>query len=182
MCFFDYWVNRREVDVTLFKVQGKDLQESFSFSGEVEKIGNINYISGFVMEPLEIKEGAQADIYIDEKYYEGYLQSLKKTNNSVFEAYVSVISDEEIKGNGEVTVYGDVDKNIVLVPKDCIFIDENGKESIMVATEGYCVKRNVEVGKITLKNKKQISKGIFCEELVVLNPKGIKTGDKIKEN
>lgn len=182
LCVFDYCVNKKEIEASVFKVKGKDMQESFSFSGNVEKSGNINYIKGYVTEPLKIKEGAQADVYFGEKYYEGYLQKLQKTNSRVFEAWVSVIADEELTGTGEATVFGDVDKNVIIIPDSCIFTDENGKDSVMVVTQGYCAKRNVELGKIKTKNGRQVKKGIFGEEKVIIEPKGIKTGDKIKEN
>lgn len=181
MGIFDYSVNKKETEVSLFTVKGKDMQESFSFLGEIKKSGNINYVIGYVIEPLEIKEGAQADVFVDGYYYEGYLQSLKKTNKGVFEACVSIISNKGLNGEGSVTVYGDVDKNVFIVPRNSIFTDENGKDSVMVVTQGYCVKRNVELGKIKTKEGKQIKNGVFSEEKIVLNPKGTKTGDRVKE-
>lgn len=181
MCVFDYCNNKKEVDVTLFTIKGKDLQEHFSFFGEVKNDGNINYVQGKVTEPLGITEGAQADVYIGKKYYEGYLQTLKKSDNTVYDAYVSVISEKKLNGSGKVTVYGDVDKNVMLVPSSCIFTDEKGNDCVMVVTQGYCVKRKVELGKIALKGKKEIKKGVFCDEKIVINPKNIKTGDKAKE-
>lgn len=180
LAVFDYCTNKRQVEVKIFEVTGQDMQENFTFSGEVTKKGNLNYVSGNVLEPLDITEGAQADVYIDGEYFEGYLQTLKKVTDTLYKADVSVVCEEDLKGDATVTVYGDINKNVMIVPEQCIFTDETGNTCVIVVTKGYGVKRNVELGKIKTSYGKQIKKGIFCEEEIVLNPKEIKTGDKVK--
>lgn len=178
---FDYLTNKREVEVEIFEVKGHDMQEKFTFDGEITKKGNLNYISGNILEPLDIREGAQADVYIDEKYFEGYLQNLTKTTDTLYTADVSVVSEEDLSGKATVTVYGGINENVMIVPEECIFTDEKGNECVMVITQGYSVKRNIEVGKIKTNSGRQIKKGVFCEEEIILNPKGIKTGDKVRQ-
>ncbi len=175
----DYVLNSKEKPVSLHSVKTADIQESFSIHGNITRVGNINYITGKTKEPLKITEGAQASVYVDGIYYDGYLQSLEKISPSVYNACVSVISEEELIGEAEAHIYGDIDDNVILIPASCIFRDEKGKESVMVVTNNFCVKRNIVLGKIKNEKMLQVSEGLFENEKVILNPEGLKTGDKV---
>jgi len=175
----DYVINSKETKVSLHIVKTTDVQESFSIEGEVKKTGKIHYITGKTKEPLEIKEGDQASVYVGGKYYDGYLQSLEKDDSSIYTASVSVISDKELHGKGEAFVYGKINDNVILIPKTCIFLDEKGKDSVMIVINDFCVKRNITKGKISFDNSTQVVSGLFENEKIILNPKGLRTGDKI---
>ncbi len=175
----DYVINSKETKVTLHTVKKTDVQESFSIKGEVKKTGNINYITGKTREPLEIKEGAQASVYINGEYFDGYLQSLEKNSPSIYTASVSVISDKELLGEGEAFVYGQIDGDVILIPHSCIFRDEKGEYCVMVVINDFCVKRKITPGKIKLDNSEEVTEGLFENEKIILNPAGLKTGNKV---
>ncbi len=179
LMFFDYTINSKEIKVSVYTVNKRDIQESFFIKGKVEKSGNINFINGKTAQPLEIKEGAQASVYINGKYYDGYLKNLDRESPTLYSASVSVVSDEELSGNGEAFVYGKINDGVILVPRSCIFRDEKGNDCVMVIINDFCAKRKVSVGKISIDNSQQISEGLFENEKVVLNPEGLHTGNKV---
>lgn len=177
---FDYYVNSRTVSVTLHKVKAYSLQEKFTVSGEIYHENNVNYIKSTIRSPLHIKEGAYAGVTIDGEYYDGYLRDLEKLTQGTEIACISVVSEKELSGNAEAEVYGGIAENVVIIPKDCIFRDENNNEAVMIASDGYCVKRNVTVGEIENSKGVQIKKGLFPDENIVVNHTDVKTGDKYK--
>ncbi len=176
---FDYIFNSKETKVVLHTVKQTDIQESFSIKGKIEKSGNLNYITGKTKEPLKIKEGAQASVYIDGKYYDGYLQSLEKINSSLYNASVSVVAEEELNGEGEAFIYGGIDNDVILIPRSCFFQDEKGDTCVMIVINDFCVKRAITPGKIKMDNYSEVSEGLFENEKIILNPKNLQTGDKV---
>lgn len=177
---FDYIVNLKETKVSVYSITPTVIQESFYINGKTENTGKFSFIEGNVADPLNIKEGAQASVYINGDYYDGYLQSLNKTeNSSSYTAKVSIITDKKLSGNAEAYVYGKLNKNALLIPSSGIFRDEAGKECVMIATKDYCVKRNILSSKIIGSDKILIKEGLFPEEKIILNPKGLETGDRI---
>ncbi len=178
----DYILNSKEANVEIYTVKKTDVQESFSIKGNVEKTGSINFITGKTKEPLDIKEGAQASVYVNGEYYDGYLQSLEKNSSSIYTASVSVISENELLGEGEAFVYGKINDDVILVPHSCVFTDEKGDECVMIVINDFCVKRKITPGKIKLDNYREIKDGLFENEKIILEPKSaknLKTGDKV---
>lgn len=171
-------MNSKTVSVTLHTVKSYDLQEKFSLSGEVYRKNNVNYIRNTVRRPLNIKEGAYAGVIIDGEYYDGYLRELEKLTQTTAVACVSVVSDEELTGQAEVEVYGGIAKNVIMIPENLIFKDENNCDSVMIARDGYCAKRNISVGE--MKNSKgiQIVSGLLPDEKIVINYNDVKSGDR----
>ena len=177
---FDYVINSKETKVSVYNIIPTDMQESFYIKGKINNKGNFNYIEGEVTEPLNIKEGSQASVYINGEYYDGYLQSLAKSeNSSAYIAKVSVATDKILSGTAEAYVYGKLNKNALLIPSSCVFRDEAGKECVMIAANDYCVKRNVLQTKINGSDKILIKEGLFPDEKIILNPKNLKSGEKI---
>lgn len=177
---FDYIINSKETKVSVYNIKPTAIQESFYIEGKIQNTKKFNYIEGNIIEPFNIKEGAQASVYIDGVYYEGYLQSLNKnTDSSLYTAKVSIVSDKKLNGNAEAYVYGKLNENVILVPPSCILTDSKGKKSIMIATDNYCVRRNVLPVKINNSDKILIKEGLFPEEKIILNPQGLKSGEKI---
>ena len=143
---------------------------------------SVNYIKNSVSMPKGIKEGSYAQIVVSGETYEGYLKELENLSEDMAVASVSVVSDEKLYGKGEAQVYGNIIRNVILVPKEYIFKDENKKDAVMIARDGYIVKRNIEIGSIKNKNGVEVSGGLFEDEKIVINYKDVKTGDKYDKN
>lgn len=158
-----------------------NLQEKFNIKGEIYSENNVNYIKNTVGIPKNIKEGAYAQISVSGRFYDGYLRELEKISEDTAVACVSVVCDKKLFGNAEAEVYGSVLENVILIPKDYIFKDENGKDAVMIARNDYVVKRNIETGVLKNKNGIEIKNGLLEDEKIVINYKDVKTGDKYEE-
>jgi len=110
------------------------------------------------------------------------LRELEKITDETAVACVSVVTDKKLSGDAVAEVCGSVWKNVILIPENCIFRDENGEEAVMIARNGYIVKRNVNVGKLENKNGIEVEKGLLPDEKIVINHKDVKTGDKYEKN
>lgn len=169
------------MSVSLYKIKSFDIQENFTVKGEIYTNNNVNYIKNSVGIPKRIREGAYAEVLVSGKTYEGYLRELEKLSDNMAVACVSVVSDKKLYGEAEAQVYGNILENVVLVPKEYIFKDESGKDSVMIANKGYIVKRNIEVGTLKNENGIEVKSGLLEDEKIVINYKDVKTGDKYEE-
>lgn len=177
---FDYFYNSKTVSVSLHTVKCCDLQEKFTVTGEIFHENNVNYIKSPIKNPLNIKEGAYATVSVDGKLYDGYLRELENLTDGTKTACVSVVCDKVLSGIGDAEVFGSIAQNVVMLPENLIFRDENGKEAVMIARDGYLVKRNIETGEIKNSLGIQITDGLFADEKVVINHTDTKTGNKYK--
>ena len=174
-------MNYKTVSVELHTVKSYSMQEKFSISGEIFRKSNVNYVKSAVKNPLRIKEGAYAGITVDGKFYDGYLKEITRLTGGTAVACVSIVSDKELTGNADAEVYGNICENVIMIPENCIFNDEDGFPSVMIASRGYLVKRNVAVGNIKNSKGVQITSGLFPDEKIVKNPKDVKTGDRYEQ-
>ena len=129
---------------------------------------------------MNITEGAYAGISVNGKFYDGYLRELSFLTKNTAVVCVSIVASQEIEGTAKAEVYGGIAENVVIIPETCIFKDEKGSDSVMIASKGYCVKRNVTVGDIRNSKGVQIKEGLFPDEKIVTEPQKVKTGDKYK--
>ena len=179
---FDYFLNARTVSVSLYEIKSYDIQESFTIKGEIYTNNNVNYIKNPVGMPKGIREGAYAEVKLSGKTYEGYLRELETLSDDSAVACVSVVSDKKLYGEAEARVYGNIIRNVILVPKKYIFRDEKGKNAVMIASRGYVVKRNIELGTLKNENGIEVVSGLLEDEKIVINYKDVKTGDKYEKN
>ena len=161
-----------------------DVQNNANMRGIISKIGNVYIMTGTIpsyrAENLSI--GSYAKVTADGKNYDGSLYELTPTYNDLFETKVSIMTSDNISGEGQASIVGDMKKNIIIVPYSCIFTDEDGSDAIMLENRGYAVKRKVKLGRINNETGTEVVAGVFVDENLILNPKDVRIGDKVLMN
>lgn len=176
---FDYYNNTKTVFVSLHTVTSYDVQEKFSLYGEVYQKNNVNYLKNSISSPHHIKEGAYAKVKIGKNQYDGYLHNLENEQEDIV-AVVSVVSNEKLSGTGEAEVFGQISRDVIMIPREYVFENEEKNTCVMIVRNGYVVERKVTLG--TFQNSKgiEIKEGLLPEEKIVINHRSVKTGDRYK--
>lgn len=178
---FDYVYNEKTYPVKLHTVTQRDIQNKMEFEAPVMSYNGLWLMTGAVYPQDNITEGAIASVTLNGKQYEGYLYRLEQSFEDVFEATVSVLSNEEISGIANAVVYGTVRRNVMMVPATCIFSDETGNDAVMVELEGYAVRRTVETGRYHTEKERELLSGVFSGERLIISPVLLQTGDRVSE-
>lgn len=178
---FDYTMNQKSVQVSIYTVSTKDIQNNFNLTGKISKQGNINMLIGISKQEPDIAKGASATVLINDKKYDGFLYKVSPLSNDLYEIEISVMTQDNISGEATASIVGTLQKDIIIVPYSCIFTDDQGKDAVMVDTQGFAVKRNVVLGKINDENGTEVLEGICRDEKIILSPQNLKTGDKVGE-
>lgn len=135
-----------------------------------------------IKSPLNIKAGAYATVEIGGEHYDGYLKDIENLTDTVAEAYVSIVCDKPLFGKAEAVVYGQIAKNVVFIPKECIFKNKKGENAVMIAKEGYVIERKIITGDMENPTGIQVKSGLFPDEKIVKNYENLKSGDRYNEN
>lgn len=178
---FDYIYNEQTYPVMFHTAQQRDIQNKMEFSASVTAHDGLYLMTGAVYPRDNITEGAEAIVSFNGKQYEGYLYRLEPSFEEVYEATVSVLTDEEITGVATAVVYGTLRRNVMVVPASCIFSDESGNDAVMVEINGYAVRRAVKTGDYRTEKECELSSGVFSGERLIISPVLLRTGDRVSE-
>ena len=180
--YFDYLYNQKSYNVDFHTVTDTDIQNIAEFRGVINKNDkNIKLLTGVIpnykAENFEI--GDYAKITFENKEYDGNIYSMTPIYNDLYETKISIMTKDDISGEGRAKILGKMLENIKIIPYSCIFTDETGSDAVMLENMGYAVKRKVKLGKINNETGTQVNSGIFLEEKLIINPHKVKTGDKV---
>lgn len=177
---YDYGVNNRCSAANLHRISLCDYQEEMQFSAPIQRQGNLYLMSGAVRKIDNVTVGAVAGVSCNKNTYEGYLWRLEPTFDGIYYVTVSVTGiQEEPPGLATATLAGNIRRNLIFIPEECLVTDEFGQDGVFVVYDGYAMLRQVEKGTLSKEGKIQIQKGLFQYETVIVAPHNIRTGDRI---
>ena len=178
---FDYLYNDRFHRVEFHTVSLTDFQEKTEFSAPILQEDGIFFLTGAVTTGGGIDENSSVVITVGDTRLDGYLYHLEPAFEDVSLATVSVISPPKDALSATATLYGQLRRDLIFVPPECVVTDERGKDAVFVEINGYAVLRNVETGKLKAGKGREILSGVFPNEKLIISPKNIRTGDRISD-
>lgn len=176
---FDYLYNDRFHRVEFHTVSLTDFQEKTEFSAPILQENGLSFITGAVPIGRGIDENSSVVVTVGNTRLDGYLYRLEPAFEDVALATVSVVSPPPDTLSATATLYGELRRDLIFVPPECIITDERGKDAVFVEVNGYAVLRNVETGKLKAGKGREILSGVFPNERLIISPKNIRTGDRI---
>ncbi len=178
---FDYLYNDRFHQVRFHTVSTYDLQNKSQFSAPLIHEDNLCLMTGAVRLGDNITVGADVVVTVGESEYEGYLYRVEPAFDDISIVTVSVVAPQSAQGEATATIYGTWNRNLMILPSECIVTDERGQDAVFVELNGYAVLRNVETGRNIPEKGWEILSGVFKDEKVIVSPKNIRTGDRVSE-
>ncbi len=177
---YDYQTNNRFSAASLYRVEASSYQETVTFSAPIRKQGKAYLMRGAVKKTDGITTGAAAEISVVGDTYQGYLWRLTPALDDIYYATVFVTGLPRLpKESATAVIYGELRRDFIAVPKECLITDKTGKDAVYVVKDGYAMLRQVETGPHFADGTQQIKHGIFPSELLVVSPRNIRTGDRI---
>lgn len=175
----DYQNNNCYYIATLYTVCESTHQERMSFSAPVKRQGKTCLMSGSVRKIDNITVGATAKVICDDNTYHGYLARIEPVFDGICYATVVVDTDEKISGTATAVILGNIQRNLICIPQQCLTTNASGQDGVFVVQNGYAMFRKVETGTLMPDGNLQISRGIFPAETIIVSPENIRTGDRI---